>query len=57
MSWSFYLFNNYVDGVVSIALEQANPIILEPLMAVEVVAPNETQVSEICQMTVVNKEM
>ena len=57
MSWSFYLFNNYVDGVVSIALEQANPIILEPLMAVEVVAPNETQVSEIFQMTVVNKEM
>lgn len=26
-------------------------------MAVEVVAPNETQVSEIFQMTVVNKEM
>ena len=55
-SRSFYLYN-YVDGYVYIALEQANPIILEPLMAVEVVAPNETQVSEIFQIIVVNKEI
>ena len=55
-SRSFYLYN-YVDGYVHIALEQANPIILEPLMAVEVVAPNETQVSEIFQIIVVNKEI
>ena len=55
-SRSFYLYN-YVDGYVYIALEQANPIILEPLMAVEVVAPNETQVSEIFQIIFVNKEI
>jgi len=30
-------------AAVKIALEQANPMVLEPLMSVEIVAPNETQ--------------
>ena len=38
-----YFFHVYFESL--LAFENANPCVLEPVMAVEIVAPNETQVS------------